>query len=194
MDNFDKKGRPIVRSTTILAVRRNGFVTIAGDGQVTLGNMSIKHGTRKVRELAGGRVIVGFAGSAADALTLFDRLEVKLNENNNELLRAAVELAKDWRMDKYMKNLEAMLLCADKDITLTISGTGDVITPDQNVMSVGSGSGYAQAAALALMENTDLSAEEIAMKALKIASGLCIYTNDHIICKTIPANDTPIIQ
>lgn len=188
MKNYDSDGKPIVRSTTILAVRRNGTVTIAGDGQVTLGNMSIKHGTQKVRTLAGGKVVVGFAGSAADALTLFERLEAKLNEYNHELLRAAVELAKDWRMDKYMKNLEAMLLCADKDITLTISGTGDVITPDEDVMSIGSGSGFAFAAALALMENTELSSEEIALKAMKIASGLCIYTNDHIISKTIPAN------
>ena len=178
---------PEIRSTTILAVRRNGKVTIAGDGQVSLGNMSIKHGAQKVRTLANGKVLVGFAGSAADALNLFERLEAKLNEHNHELMRAAVELAKEWRMDKYMKNLEAMLLCADKEVTLTISGTGDVITPDQDVMSIGSGSGFAFAAAIALMENTELSSEEIAIKAMKIASGLCIYTNDHIISKTIDA-------
>lgn len=181
--------KEIIRSTTILAVRRDGQVTIAGDGQVTLGNMSIKHGTQKVRTLANGKVLVGFAGSAGDAMTLFERLESKLSEHNNELMRAAVELAKDWRMDKYMRNLEAMLLCADKHITLTISGTGDVITPDHDVMSIGSGSGFAFAAALALMENTALSSEEIALKAMKIASGLCIYTNDNIISKTISTDD-----
>lgn len=185
MTQIENPPAPVIRSTTILAVRRKGTVTLAGDGQVTLGNMSIKHGTQKLRVLAGGKVLVGFAGSAADALTLFERLETKLEENNHELLRAAVELAKDWRTDKYMKNLEAMLLCADKEVTLTISGTGDVITPDHDVMSIGSGSGYAFAAALALMENTDLSSEEIALKAMKIASELCIYTNDHIITKTI---------
>jgi len=176
-----------LRSTTILAVRRGDTVTLAGDGQVTLGNMSIKHGAQKVRALAEGKVLVGFAGSAADALNLFEKLEAKLNEYNHELMRAAVELAKEWRMDKYMRNLEAMLLCADKHVTLTISGTGDVITPDRHVMSIGSGSGFALSAAIALIENTDLASEEIARRAMNIAANLCIYTNNHIITKSIPS-------
>lgn len=174
-----------LRSTTILAVRRGDKVTVAGDGQVTLGNMAIKHGTQKVRALAGGKVIVGFAGSAADALNLFEKLESKLNTYNQELMRAAVELAKEWRMDKYMRNLEAMLLCVDSETMLTISGTGDVITPDHDVMSVGSGSGYALASAMALLDNTELSSEEIARKSMQIASDICIYTNSNLTVKTI---------
>ena len=156
-----------IRHTTILAVRRNGKVTIAGDCQVTLGNMSIKHGTQKVRSLANGQVIVGVAGSAGDAITLFERLESKLNEHNNELMRAAVELAKDWRTDKYMKNLEAMLLCADKNVTLTISGTGDVITPDHDVMHIESGSGYPFPHALAVKKKKALAREEKPLRKKK---------------------------
>ncbi|MFA5623435.1 MAG: ATP-dependent protease subunit HslV [Bradymonadales bacterium] len=174
-----------IRSTTILAVRRGDFVAMAGDGQVTLGDIAIKHTTRKVRSLAGGRVLVGFAGSTADALNLFEKLEAKLSAYQNDLMRAAVELAKDWRTDKILRRLEAMLLCADKNITLTISGSGDVLSPDKNVMSIGSGSGYALAAANALMDNTQLSAEEIAKKSLQIAADLCIYTNENIVCQTI---------
>lgn len=174
-----------MRSTTILAVRRGAHVAMAGDGQVTLGDIAIKHTTRKVRSLAGGKVLVGFAGSTADALNLFEKLEAKLATYQNDLMRAAVELAKDWRTDKALRRLEAMLLCADKSVTLTISGSGDVLSPDKHVMSIGSGSGYALAAATALMDNSELGAEEIARKSLKIAADLCIYTNDNIVCETI---------
>ena len=170
----------MVRSTTILAVKRNGEVALGGDGQVTLDKTVVKHTAKKVRRMYHDKVIGGFAGSAADGLTLFEKFEAKLEEYNGNLLRAAVELAKDWRTDKMLRRLEAMMVVADKKYVLIISGNGDVMEPDNNVASVGSGSPYAQAAAVALLKHSDLSAEEIVKEALQIASSICIYTNDKI--------------
>jgi len=173
------------RSTTILAVRRNGVTAVGGDGQVTLGSSVIKHGARKIRRLYHDRVIVGFAGSAADGLALMERLEAKLEEFRGNLIKAAVQLAKDWRTDKYLRRLEALLLAVDKEHMLLISGNGDIIEPDEPVLAIGSGGDYARAAALALYRNTDLSAREIVEKSLKIASEICIYTNDRFIIEEI---------
>lgn len=173
------------RSTTILAVRRNGVTAVGGDGQVTLGSSVIKHGARKIRRLYHDRVIVGFAGSAADGLALMERLEAKLEEFRGNLIKAAVQLAKDWRTDKYLRRLEALLLAVDKEHMLLISGNGDIIEPDEPVLAIGSGGDYARAAALALYRNTDLSAREIVEKSLKIASEICIYTNDRFTIEEI---------
>ncbi len=164
-------------ATTILAVRRGSHVVIGGDGQVTLGNTIMKAGAKKVRRMADGKIIGGFAGSAADGIALFERLEGKLREMGSQLSRAAVELAKEWRLDRALRRLEAMLLVADREKTLLISGTGDVIEPEHGVVSIGSGSGFALAAARALLEETDLSPRDIAKKALHIAGDICIYTN-----------------
>ncbi len=172
-------------ATTICAVRRNGKVAMAGDGQVTLGNTVFKAGARKVRKIYNGKVLAGFAGSVADAFSLLERFEDKLKGFNGNLLKSAVELAKDWRTDKFLRKLEAMLLVANSDMLLLISGNGDVIEPDIPVMAIGSGGPYAQAAATALYENTDFSAREIASKALRIAAGICIYTNTNIIVKEL---------
>lgn len=169
-----------IKSTTILAVSRNGQVAIASDGQVTLDKTIMKHKTKKIRRLKGGKVLAGFAGSAADGMALFEKFETKLEEFRGNLLRAAVELAKEWRLDKAMRRLEAVLIVADKQNLLLISGTGDVIEPDDNVLSIGSGSPYAQAAAKALMKFSDLSAENIVRESLKIASEIDIYTNSEI--------------
>lgn len=166
------------RSTTILAVKRDGKTVVGGDGQVTFGSSVIKHGARKIRRLYHNQVIVGFAGSAADGLALMERLEAKLEEFRGNLIKAAVQLAKDWRMDKYLRRLEALLLAVDKEHMLLISGNGDIIEPDEPILAIGSGGDYARAAALALYRNTDLSAREIVEKSLKIASEICIYTND----------------
>lgn len=176
---------PEIRSTTILAVRHKGEVAVAGDGQVTLGNTVMKHQARKVRRLYHNRVVTGFAGSTADAFTLFDKLEQKLEQYKGNLMRASVELAKEWRTDKYLRRLEAMLIAVDKDYSLLLSGTGDVIEPDTGVLAIGSGGPYAQAAALALVENSDLGAEEICHSALKIAGDICIYTNNSITLEKI---------
>lgn len=176
---------PVIRSTTILAVRKGGRTAIGGDGQVTLQNMVVKGGARKVRRLHEGKVLAGFAGASADALALFEKLEAKLQEHNGNLTRAAVELAKDWRTDRYLRRLEAMLLAADKETILLLSGTGDVIEPDEGVLAIGSGGGYALAAAKALMDRNDLSAEEIVRRALEITSEICIYTNGNIIVETL---------
>ena len=166
--------------TTILMVRKNNIVAIAGDGQVSFGNTVIKTNAKKVRRLgAEGNVIAGFAGATADALTLFDRLEVKLEQYPTQLTRAAVELAKDWRMDKYMRRLEAMMLVADKDVGFVLTGNGDVLEPEGDVIGIGSGGNYALAAGKVLME-TDMSAEEVAKKAIKVASEICVFTNDNI--------------
>lgn len=173
------------RSTTILAVRRNGVTAVGGDGQVTLGSSVIKHGARKIRRLYHDRVIVGFAGSAADGLALMERLEAKLEEFRGNLIKAAVQLAKDWRTDKYLRRLEALLLAVDKEHMLLISGNGDIIEPDEPVLAIGSGGDYARAAALALYRNTNLSAREIVEKSLKIASEICIYTNDRFTIEEI---------
>lgn len=171
----------MLKGTTIVAVRRNGKCAIAGDGQVTLGEKTImKQGAVKVRRLYNGKVVVGFAGSVADAFTLSERFEAKLEQYGGSLSRAAVELAQEWRSDKMMRKLEAMLIAADANEMLVVSGTGEVIDPDGGVVAIGSGGSYAQAAAQALIENTELSAAEIAQKAIKIASDICIFTNSNI--------------
>ncbi|WP_040489797.1 ATP-dependent protease subunit HslV [Fulvimarina pelagi] len=171
--------------TTIVTVRKNGSVVVAGDGQVSLGNTMIKGNARKVRRIGKqGQVIAGFAGATADAFTLLERLEGKLEQYPDQLMRACVELAKDWRTDRYLRRLEAMMIVADKTVTLTLTGNGDVLEPEEGVMAIGSGGNYALAAAKALAE-TEYSAEEIARRAMKIASEICIYTNDSIIVEKI---------
>jgi ATP-dependent HslUV protease subunit HslV len=170
---------PSFHGTTIVCVRRLGRVALGGDGQVTLGNQVMKGNARKVRRLHDGRVIAGFAGGAADAFTLFELFEGKLTKHGN-LMRAAIELAKDWRTDRMLRRLEALLIVADKENSLLISGTGDVIEPEHDLLAIGSGGAYAQAAALALCENTDLSARAIVERALTIAGKICIYTNTSI--------------
>jgi len=172
--------KDVFRATTIVAVRKGDKVAMAGDGQVTLGNTVMKHGARKVRRLAKNTVLAGFAGAAADAFHLFDRFEAKLDQYNN-LTRAAVELAKDWRSDKILRRLEALMIVADNNTTLLISGSGDVIEPDDGVIAIGSGGPYAQAAAKALCEHTKLGPVRIAEEAMKIAAQICIYTNDQIV-------------
>lgn len=167
-----------IHGTTILCVRKNGKVAMGGDGQMTLGNQIIKAGTRKVRKLYGGKVIVGFAGSTADAMTLMELFEKKLEEFSGNLMRAAVELAKSWRTDRMLQKLEAMLLVADQEHTILLSGVGDVIEPENNVASIGSGSGFALAAARAYMDVSPLAAEEIVRRSLLIASEICIYTDN----------------
>lgn len=169
-----------IRSTTILAVRRNGAVAMAGDGQVSVGNTVMKNNARKVRRIHDGKVLCGFAGATADAFTLFERFEAKLKEYSGDLARSAVELAKDWRTDRALRRLEAMLLVADASKTLLISGTGDVIEPAEDALAIGSGGPYAYAAALAYLDGSDLSAAEVAERSLRIAGNICIYTNDHI--------------
>ncbi|HVU51809.1 MAG TPA: ATP-dependent protease subunit HslV [Polyangia bacterium] len=166
-----------IRSTTVLAVRRGGKVALGGDGQVTMGNTVVKGTARKIRRLHDGKIVAGFAGSAADGITLFEKFEARLKEYNGNLLRAAVELAKDWRTDRVLRRLEALLLVADKEKTLLLSGTGDVIEPDADAAAIGSGGPYALAAARALLEATQLPAREIAERALAIAGDICIYTN-----------------
>ena len=174
-----------IRSTTILAVRHRGEVAVAGDGQVTLGNTVIKHQAHKVRRLYKNQVITGFAGSTADAFTLYDRLEQKLEQFNGNLMRASVELAKDWRMDKMLRRLEAMLIAVDKEYSLLLSGTGDVIEADDGILAIGSGGPYALAAARALVAHSELNAEVIAREALGIAGAICIYTNSASVVKSI---------
>ena len=172
--------------TTILGVKKGGRTVIAGDGQVSMGNTVMKPNARKVRRIGEkGEVISGFAGATADAFTLFERLERKLEQHRGQLLRAAVELAKDWRTDKYLRNLEAMMIVADKEVTLVLTGNGDVLEPGSGVAAIGSGGNYAQSAALALAENTDLDAETIARKAMKIAAEICIYTNENVTLESI---------
>jgi ATP-dependent HslUV protease subunit HslV len=175
-----------IRSTTIIAVRHRGEVALAGDGQVSLGNTIMKHEARKVRRLYEGKVITGFAGATADAFTLFDRLE-QLEQYNGNLMRAAVELAKDWRTDKMLRKLEAFLVAVDKHHSLLLSGTGDVIEPDDGILAIGSGGPYAQAAAKALVANSELSAEEICREAMRIAASICVFTNDRIIVEKMAA-------
>ncbi|MBW1987921.1 MAG: ATP-dependent protease subunit HslV [Deltaproteobacteria bacterium] len=166
--------------TTILAVSAKGRTAIAGDGQVTMGDNVVKHGAKKVRRLFHDKVAAGFAGATADALNLFDRFEAKLEQYNGNLSRAAVELARDWRTDKVLRRLEAVMIAADKDTMLLISGNGDVIEPDEGVMGIGSGGAVAQAAATALLRNTDMDAPAIVRAAMEVAASLCIYTNDRI--------------
>lgn len=184
--SYDNEPRSPFRGTTICAVKRDGVIAVAGDGQVTMGEHTIMKGTaKKVRRIYGGKVVVGFAGSVADAFALSEKFEDKLTQYSGNLPRAAVELAQDWRMDKAMRRLEAMLLCADRDNLMLVSGTGEVIEPDDGILAIGSGGNYALAAARALCQNTDLSAAEIAGKALRIASEICVYTNDHIVVETV---------
>ncbi len=171
--------------TTILAVRKNNKVVVAGDGQVTLGSTITKHRARKVRRIYNNKIIVGFAGATADALNLSEKLEEKLERFNGNLMRAAVELARDWRTDKYLRKLEAMMIAVDEEKTFLISGTGDVIEPDDDVLSIGSGSIAAQSSAMALIDNTDLEAREIVEKSMDIAASLCVYTNDKITIEEI---------
>jgi len=174
-----------IRSTTILSVRHNGRVVVAGDGQVSLGNTVIKHNARKVRRLYHDQVICGFAGATADAFTLFDKFEAKLEQYNGNLMRSAVELTKEWRTDRMLRRLEAMLIAVDKEHSLLISGTGDVIEPDTGVLAIGSGGPYAQAAALALVQKSQLEAAEICQTAMEIAGSICIYTNQEIMLETL---------
>ena len=176
---------PSWHGTTIVSIRKQGNVVIAGDGQVTLGAQIIKSNARKVRRLSHGRVIAGFAGTTADAFALFERLEAQLEKYPGNLTRSCVEMAKDWRTDRYLRRLEAMMIVADEKISLVLTGTGDVLEPEDQVVAIGSGGGYALAAARALIDNDNLSAEDIARKALNIAADLCIYTNHHIIVESM---------
>jgi ATP-dependent HslUV protease, peptidase subunit HslV len=169
-----------IRSTTVLCVRREGNVVMAGDGQVTLGDHIIKHGAKKIRRLYQDKILAGFAGSTADAFSLFSRFEAKLEQYHGNLGRSAVELAKDWRTDKFLRHLEALLLVSDKEQTFLLSGQGDVIEPDSGIAAIGSGGPFAQAAAQALADYTKLSPREIAEEAMKIAGRMCIYTNDKV--------------
>jgi ATP-dependent HslUV protease, peptidase subunit HslV len=170
----------MIKGTTILCVRRNGNVAIGGDGQVTMGNTVLKHNARKTRKMYGEKVLTGFSGATADALTLFEKFEGKLESYRGNITRAAVELAKDWRTDKILRKLEALLIIADIEHTFIISGTGDVIEPENGIAAIGSGGPFAQAAARALIENTELSAKGIVEKAMMIAADICIYTNENI--------------
>jgi ATP-dependent HslUV protease, peptidase subunit HslV len=171
--------------TTILAVRKDGHVTIAGDGQVSMGNTVVKSNAKKLRRLANGTVIAGFAGATADAFALFERLEGKLEQYPNQLSRACVELAKDWRTDRYLRRLEAIMAVADKQVSLVISGTGDVLEPEDGLIGIGSGGNYALAAARALIDIPDLDAETIARKALAIAASICVFTNDKVTIESL---------
>jgi ATP-dependent HslUV protease, peptidase subunit HslV len=175
----------VIHATTVLCVRRDGAVAMAGDGQVTVGNTVMKHGAAKVRKLYGDRVLAGFAGAAADAFALFSRFEGKLEEYRGNMERAVVELAKDWRLDKYLRQLQAFLIVANAERAYLLSGTGDLIQPDDGILAIGSGGPYALAAARALIKYTDMSAAEIAKEALRIASTICIYTNDNITVESL---------
>ncbi|WP_446740937.1 ATP-dependent protease subunit HslV [Sphingomonas sp. CFBP 8760] len=181
----DRNSMPAWHGTTILSVRRGGKVVVIGDGQVSMGQTVMKPNARKVRRLgAEGKVIGGFAGATADAFTLFERLERKLEQHQGQLLRAAVELAKDWRTDKYLRNLEAMMIVADKDVTLILTGNGDVLEPENGVAAIGSGGNYALAAARALVDY-ETDAETLCRKAMGIAADLCVYTNDRLTIETL---------
>ena len=172
--------------TTIVSVRRGASVALGGDGQVTLGSIVIKHGARKVRRLYHDKVLAGFAGGTADAFTLFERFEAKLEKHSGHMLRAAVELAKDWRTDRMLRRLEAMLAVADREHSLIITGNGDVLEPEYGLIAIGSGGAYAQAAARALVDNTELDAETVVRKSLAIAADICVYTNQHHTVETLP--------
>ena len=171
--------------TTILSLRKGGEVIVAGDGQVSMGQTIVKSNARKVRRLGGGHVIAGFAGATADAFTLFERLEAKLEQYSGQLTRACVELAKDWRTDRYLRRLEALMAVADKEVSLILSGTGDVLEPEDGIIGIGSGGGYALAAARALVAVDGLDAETIARRAMAIAGQICVYTNDKIIIEKL---------
>lgn len=175
----------MMHGTTILSVRKKGRVVIAGDGQVTLGPLMVKGNARKVRALGDGSVIIGFAGATADAMTLFERLETKLEKYPRQLMRACVELAKDWRTDKYLRRLEAMMAVADKEVSLILTGSGDVLEPEDGLIGIGSGGAYALSAARALMTFDELTAEDVARRAMKIAGDICIYTNHNILIESL---------
>jgi ATP-dependent HslUV protease subunit HslV len=177
----------VMHGTTILAVRKGGKVVIAGDGQVSLGNTVMKGDAKKVRRLGDGSVIGGFAGATADAFTLFERLEAKLERFPGQLKRAAVELAKDWRTDRYLRRLEAMMIVADREVTLVLTGTGDVLEPEHNVTAIGSGGNYALSAARALIDVDGLSADDVAQKAMAIAADICVFTNNNLTIETLEA-------
>ena len=181
---MNEQNNPAWHGTTIISVRKNNQVVIAGDGQVSLGNTVIKSSAQKVRRIGDGSVIAGFAGATADAFTLFERLESKLEKHPNQLTRAAVELAKEWRTDKYLRRLEALLTVADANVSLLITGQGDVLEPENNITGIGSGGNYALSAARALFD-TDLSAEEIAKKSIHIAAEICVFTNSNITIEKI---------
>ncbi len=183
---MDNTNNILWHGTTILSIRKGGKVVVAGDGQVTFGGTVIKSTAKKVRRLGGDKIIGGFAGATADAFTLFERLEGKLEKHPGQLTRACVELAKDWRTDRYLRRLEAMMAVADSKVSLVISGTGDVLEPEDGIIGIGSGGNYALSAARALMD-TDMDAEEIAQKAMKIAADVCIYTNHNITIETLKA-------
>jgi len=174
-----------IHATTVICVRRDAAVAMAGDGQVTVGNTVMKHGAAKVRRLYHDKIIAGFAGSAADAFALFSRFEAKLDEFRGNMERAVVELAKDWRMDKYLRQLQAFLIVANNERAYLISGTGDLISPDDGILAIGSGGPYALAAARALLQHTSMTAPEIAAEALRIAASICIYTNDNITVESL---------
>ena len=176
----------MIKSTTIIGIRKGNLVVVAGDGQASFGNTVMKANVKKIRRLGqDSSVISGFAGSTADAFALFERLESKLDQYKNQLMRACVELAKDWRSDKYLRRLEAMMIVADKDVSLLLSGTGDVIESDDGILAIGSGGPYANSAAKALLKNTDMNAKDVAIESLNIAADICIYTNHNIISETI---------
>ncbi len=177
--------RPRIRSTTILALRHGGKVVVAGDGQVSIGNTVMKRGARKVRRIYNGKVLAGFAGATADAFTLFDKFEKQLEQHNGNLRRAAVELAKDWRTDRVLRRLEALLIAADRDALLVLSGSGDIIEPDDEVIAIGSGGNYALAAARVLMKHTQLDARTIAEEAMRVAASICIFTNDQLVIEEL---------
>lgn len=182
---LEHKNPSQIYGTTILSVRKNGKVAIAGDGQVSLGSTVLKSNARKIRKLGDGSIIGGFAGATADAFTLFERLESKLEQYPNQLMRACVELAKDWRTDKYLRRLEAMMIVVDKDISLVLTGNGDVLEPEDGITGIGSGGNFALAAARALAGIDKMSAEEVVSKSMKIAADLCVYTNGNIIIETL---------
>jgi len=191
---YDTQWRP--HATTILGVKRDNEIALAGDGQVTMGDIVLKHGARKLRTLHDGAVVAGFAGAVADALTLFAKFEAQLQEWSGDLRRASVELTKEWRSDRYLRRLEAQLIVADGSSLLVLSGEGDVIEPDDGIVAIGSGSPYATAAAKALLRNTELSAEEIVLQAMAITAEICIFTNDHITVQVVRADadvaDAPV--
>ncbi|WP_078117805.1 ATP-dependent protease subunit HslV [Thiosocius teredinicola] len=174
-----------IRGTTILSVRRNGKVVVGGDGQVSMGNTVMKGNARKVRRLYKGQVLAGFAGATADAFTLFERFEGKLEKHSGHLTRAAVELAKDWRTDRMLRRLEALLVVADKEASLILTGTGDVVEPEDSLMAIGSGGSYAQAAARAMLDTTELGAREIVERGLQIAADICVYTNHNLVIEEL---------
>lgn len=182
---MEHKNPSTMYGTTILSVRKNGRVAIAGDGQVSFGPTVLKSNAKKIRKIGDGSIIAGFAGATADAFTLFERLEAKLDQYSNQLTRACVELAKDWRTDKYLRRLEAMMIVIDKDTTLVLTGNGDVLEPEDGVIGIGSGGNYAMSAARALVDIKNLEVEEIVKRSMKIAADLCVYTNNNVIVEIL---------